>query len=562
MPSPKQGVWRDGVALFSLALLMRLLFWRATPDAAWGWSAVFKGDAPVWLAYAQALLRGEVFELGLPLRPPGMAYLLAFLWNGEASGLAWLRFAWLVMGALLAPLVYSSTVRSFGRPVARAAGWITAVATGPLLLSSSLNNETPYLVVVLAGFVLFEDARLREPQLLLWSALQALACLLRVEHALFALLAFPLVARTPRRVALGLVAFLLPLVPWHLSAWRELDRLNTVEPIRPKATEQAFRSVEGTLAGMSWTPDAARRRDSLPAFGRRSASLFVGATVAWRGRTEVVESDLQILEEAFGYIPEPLRRRPFVASYGALNFALANHEGAPGGFDRGPLDAPPPLRGGSARYPPYLVASLPPPGLALEYPPHQRLLNHGYGIGGEWIASDPVAFASLVVRKLRMLWAGACLGLTGFSWPLGLSGTRRAVDLVTPDPGPLAFAWRTGVLVLVVAGAWKERRTPPLQPWLLYLASKLAVAALFFGYARQGALMLPVLALLAALMLARFAPRTPQGLVLILALPLLFELCRFLAAPAIRIDGRPVEGPDPWPHDLHHSQRVDVEVFS
>ena len=562
MPQQKPEGWREGALLFSLALLLRLLFWRATPDAAWGWSAVFKGDAPVWLAYAQALLRGEVFELGLPLRPPGMAYLLAFIWNGETSGLAWLRFAWLVMGALLAPLVYAATVRSFALPVARTAGWITAVATGPLLLSSSLNNETPYLVVVLASFVRFEDARRREPQLLLWSALQALACLLRVEHALFALLAFPLLAQTPRRVALGLVAFLLPLVPWQLSAWRALDRLNTVEPIRPPATEQAFRSVESTLSGMSWTPEAARRLETLPAFCRRSASLFVGATVARRGRRDVVEGDLEILEQAFGYLPEPLPRRPFVASYGPLNFALANHKGARGGFDRGPLDAPPALTGGSTRYPPLLIAGLPPPGLALEYPPHLKLLIHGYGIGGDWIAGDPVAFAGLVVRKLRMLWEGASLGLTGYNWPLGLSGTRHAVDLVTPDPGPISAAWRIGVLVLVVAGAWKGRRAPPLQPWLLYVASKLAVAALFFGYARQGSLMLPVLALFAAITLARFVPRTPRGLVLTLALPLVLELCRFLAAPVIRIDGRPVEGPDPWPADLHDDQRIEVEVFS
>ncbi len=562
MPEQKSGGWREGALLFSLALLLRLLFWRATPDAAWGWSAVFKGDAPVWLAYAQALQRGELFELGLPLRPPGVAYLLAFLWNGETSGLAWPRFAWLVMGALLAPLVYAATVRSFGLPVARTAGWITAVATGPLLLSSSLNNETPYLVVVLASFVLFEDARRREPPLLFWSALQALACLLRVEHALFALLAFPLLARTRRRVALGLGAFLLPLVPWHLSAWRALDRLNTMEPIRPPATEQAFRSVEGTLGGMSWTPDAARRREALPAFARRPASLFVGATVAWRGRSEVVEGDLEILDEAFGSLPEPLPRRPFVASYGSLNFALANHEGARGGFARGPLDAPPPLSGGSTRYPPYLVAGLPPPGLALEYPPHLELLIHGYRIGGEWIRSDPWAFARLVVRKLRRSWEGASLGLTGYNWPLGLSGTRRAVDLVTPDPGPLSAAWSVGVLVLVVAGAWRGRRSPPLQPWLLYVASKLAVAALFFGYARQGSLMLPALALFAALTLARFVPRTRRGLVLILALPLVLELSRLLAAPVIHIDGRPVETSDPWPGDLHHDQRIDVEVFS
>ncbi len=557
----KPGGWRDGAVLFTLALVLRLLFWRATPDADWGWSAGFKGDAPVWLDYARAIQQGDAFELGLPLRPPGMAFLLAWIWNGEASGIFWLRLLWIVMGALLAPLVYAAALRAFGVAVARAAGWISAVATGPLLLGSSLNNETPYLVVVLASFVLFEDARRGEPRLLLWSALQAVACLLRVEHALFTLLAFPLLASTPRRIALGLLAFLLPLVPWHLSAWRALDRLNTTEPIRPAATEQAFRSVEAALEGVGWTPEAARRQEALPAFCRRPASLFVGATVAWRGRREVGEADLGILEEAFGYAPEPLPNRPFVASYGPLTFALANHAAAQGGFARGPLDAPPPLSGGSPRYPTHLVAGLPAPGLALEYPPHLKLVVHGYEIGGGWIASDPAGFARLVGRKLRIFWEGAALGLGGYNLPLGLTGTRRAVDLTTPDAGVVTAAWQAGVLALAAWGAWVGSRSPPIHPWLLYVASKLAVAVLFFGYARQGALILPALAMFVAIPLTGLMPRSRRGFGLALFVPVIFEFARFLAPPLIRIDGRSLDGPDPWPADQHHTQRIEFSVF-
>ncbi len=557
----KPGSGRDAALLFVLALGLRLLFWRATPDASWAWSAGFKGDAPVWLEYARAIQQGGVFELDLPLRPPGMAYLLAWIWNGEASGIPWLRAAWLVMGALLAPLVYAAALRGFDVATARVAGWITALATGPLLLCSALNNETPYLVVVLAGFVLFEDARVRTPQLLLWNALQALACLFRVEHALFALLALPLLARTPRRIAFGLLAFVLPLLPWHVSAWRALDRLNSEEPVRPPATERAFRSVEASLSGLTWTPQAARRREALPAFCRRSASLFVGATVAWRGRREVLETDLEILDEAFGYVPERLPSRPFVASYGPLNFALANHAAAQGGFDRRPLDAPPVLAGGSPRYPPPLVSGLPAPGLALEYPPHLKLLVHGYPVGTAWIASDPSAFVGLALRKLRIFWEGASLGLTGYNLPLGLTGTRRAVDLVTPEPGPWAAAWQIGVLGLAVAGAWTGRRSRHLQPWLLYVASKLVVAVLFFGYARQGALILPAVALLVALKVAPAVRLSRRSLALAIALPLVFEVARSLSPPAVHIDGRPLNGPDPWPVDQHHSQKVDFSVF-
>ncbi len=557
----QKGLWREAALLFVLALLLRLLFWRATPDAGWAWSAGFKGDAPVWLAHAQAIRQGEVFELGLPLRPPGMAYLLALVWNGEASGIPWLRLLWIVLGALLAPLVYAAAARSFDVRVARGAGWLTAMATGPLLLSSSLNNETPYLVIVLASFAVFEDARRRGSWLVLWSALQGVACLFRVEHALFAGLAFPLLAKTPQRIGLGVAALLAPLVPWQLAAWRAIDRLNTVEPVRPPATQRALLAVETALAGVRWAPEAARRREALPAFCRRSASLFVAATVAWRGRREVVPDDLAILDQAFGYFPEPLPH-PFVASYGPLNFALANHPGASGGFDRRPLDVPPPLAFGSGRYPTPLIAGLPPPGLALEYPPHLKLLVHGYSIGVKWIIHDPGAFARLAARKLRFFWDGASLGVTGYNLPLGLTGTRRAVDIVTPEPGPLGAVWQVGVLVLVVAGAWSGRRSQPLQPWLLYVASKVAVAIFFFGYARQGALILPALALFAALPATRSVPRSARGLGLALAIPLLLEASRYLSAPAIHIDGRPVEGPDPWPIDMHHNQRVEFTLFS
>ncbi|MGH9381146.1 MAG: hypothetical protein ACRD2Z_11105 [Thermoanaerobaculia bacterium] len=60
-----------GGLVFLLALAMRLLFWRATPDAAWPSSAAYQGDAFTWLDYARALAAGREFETGLPWRPPG-----------------------------------------------------------------------------------------------------------------------------------------------------------------------------------------------------------------------------------------------------------------------------------------------------------------------------------------------------------------------------------------------------------------------------------------------------------------------------------------------------------
>ena len=66
---PRREIWVP-VLLFLVALGLRLLFWQATPDAAAPYPAYYKGDAPSWLAYARALQESQVFELGLPLRPP------------------------------------------------------------------------------------------------------------------------------------------------------------------------------------------------------------------------------------------------------------------------------------------------------------------------------------------------------------------------------------------------------------------------------------------------------------------------------------------------------------
>ncbi len=180
-----------GGLLFVLALALRLFFWQATPDAAWPYSAYYKGDAPVWLGYAQALLDDRPFELGLPLRPPGAAYLMAALWNGEPGGIAGLRFWWCVFGALTVPLVYGAVRRGFGFGTALVTGMLCAASSGLMILSTTLDNETPYLLLVAA--ILYLGTRLAgQPEspprlfnLVLWASLNGLACLIRVEHALF-----------------------------------------------------------------------------------------------------------------------------------------------------------------------------------------------------------------------------------------------------------------------------------------------------------------------------------------------------------------------------------------
>jgi hypothetical protein len=296
--------------------------------------------------------------------------------------------------------------------------------------------------------------------------------------------------------------------------------------------------------------------------------VFVAATVVHRGQRRVRADDFAILDEAFGYEPRPVARFPFVAAYGPLNFALANGPGAGGGFQRTRLLEPPPLAGGAQRYPPQLVAGLPPQDLTFIYPPHLRLFNEGYRIGLRWIASDPRGFAALAARKLAIFWSGAALGFTGYDVPLGLSGLRRAVDLVVPEARPLVVAWRVLMLMAAAAGLVAGWRRPALQPWLLLLGCQVLVTVLFFGYARQGAMAVPVVLVLVALAFERWAPRRVVAgaarkpyvvAAAVLALAVVLEYGRWSAHPQVLIDGEVVtSAADPVPLDVHRDHRIEL----
>jgi hypothetical protein len=564
-------------ALFAVALVVRLLHWGATPDRAWAYGVGYKGDAALWLEWARALQLDRVFQLGLPLQPPGTAYLVSWLWSGQASGIAALRIAWCGLGALAVAAFYLAARRGFGERVGLGVGVLLAGGTSGLLLSGSVDSETPYLVLVGASFLLHERiaGERRDGRALAgWALLQGLACLFRVEHALYAALAGAWLAlgwrragvatgEMVRRGALVAAVALAALAPWQLTAWSAVARLNEQAPATSAAEESTFARFEQRLAHVDWTPDAVERRARLPAFTRRQATLFVVATVARRGGTVVRAEDFGILEEAFGSIPGPLPRAFLVSLYGPLNFALAHHDGAAGGFSTARLEVPPPLAGGAARYPPELVAGLPPPQLALVYPPHLALVREGYAIGGRWIAEHPLAWLRLVGRKLALFWSGAALGFGGADLPLGAVGIRRAVDLVVPAPGGLTTFWRLGVLGLAAIGVARGRRTPALAPWLLFLASKLVVVVAFFGYARLGAVVAPVVALLVVLAVAgpeaRAATRRHHLVAALAGLLLVgVETARFLDPPALRLDGRAVGASDPFPADTHRDQVLEA----
>lgn len=576
-----RGGWRTTALLFAVALVLRLLFWQATPDSAWPHSAFYKGDAPTWVTYAWSLQTDQPFELGLPIRPPGNGYLLSWLWDGSPESLGGVKAVWCVLGALAVALFHRAAFRMFGPGIALGVGLWCALSSGLMVLSTSLNNETPYLVLVAATFALWP--RLREspsmPGLVGWGVLHALGCLVRVEHALvFGLTTVHLGwlwwrGETRRaqpvvwRGAAVSVAFALALAPWHAVAWEACRDFNRVEPATNPATEQAFQRVEAAIQHIAWDDGARDARELLPAAVRRTLGNFVAATVLVRGGDRVTADDFQILQEAFGYVPEPLGEHPFVALYGGLNFHLANHPDAPAGFSRGPLDTPPPLDGGITRFPAPLVAGLPPPDLALTYPPHLRMINRGYGLGLAWILDDPTRFVGHAWGKLRTFWDGAALGFSGHNLPWGFDGTRHRVDMAVPDRHGGVVLWQLLLFVGTCVGLARARRRPELVPWAALLATKFVVTVAFFGYARQGATAIPVVALACFLALegrwparleALWARRATWILGALLGAGVLVEGVRYGVPPTVHLDDRPVGVEDPWTIDRHEDRRVTL----
>jgi len=565
------------ILVVALALVLRLVFWQATPDSSWPHSALYKGDAPTWIEQAHAISSAQPFEFDLPLRPPGAAYLMAALPGGGGSVIP-LKLLWILLGAAVVAMVYWASARDFGPSAGLVCGIICAGSTGLMILTTSLNNETPYLVLVAGCLLCWKPMLVRQnPTLIvLWAILNAAACLVRVEHLLFCLAASAVVAarwfrdssraRALGRCVLGVVVFTAVLAPWHVHAWQAINRFNTIEHHLAPNADLAMRQVEEALAGIEWTEEAESRRAQLPAFCRRENSAFIAATVAVRGKNRVTAADLAILQEAFGSIPEPLPGRPFVTFYGGLNFHLANNSGAAVGFNRAPLELPPPLVGGAESYPAFLVRGLPPPNLAFAYPPHLEAVNRGWSMGSAWLAGHPREALGRWSRRLVPFWSGSAMGFGGANVPLGLSGVRGRADMVAPTSSAPAAVWRVCWLAVAGIGLFFGLRASPLElaPWLVFLATKIIAATVFFGYARHGASAVPVIALLAGLATVNLLPSDRWSTarrvapLTVAALFIVLEVTRWILGPQVSIDGREIAGGDPWPIAQHTDRTVTV----
>jgi len=544
---------RRASTLFAAGLLCRLAHWVGSPDRSWPWAVAYQGDAPKWQELARGASAGDPETL-LPFRPPAMDWCTTLLWDGDAATSFLPRLAMAILGALVAPLTYRALQRSFEERIAWCAGWICALATNLVLLGSGIHSEVPYLVLFLLALGPWDRLRTAPTALagIAWGLLQAGCCLFRADHLLTAvlLLAWILVARGPRTLlaaatmALGLGA---GLFPWQLHAVGAVDayQTNTPPPL----------PLPG--ARLPWDDEALQAVRAMPSFAQAPTFGFVTDTAWVRNRTRVTAADLAVLEEAYGSRPGPLPT-PVLALYGPLNFFLGNSPEAGGGFSRAALDRVPPLAGGPSRYPPGLEQVLPRGGaLALGYPPHLEAIRDGYRLGLDWMRAHPGEALGLIARKLVFAWQGVATGLGSAGFPIGASGTRRSVDLTTPD-GPLPVAWRALLLVLALVGFVRCRRAPGSAVWTLFVMGKLLVVAAFFGYARLGALCIPAFALWWAVALQPVARGTTLRRVVqaLFGWLLLLELLRLVLVPGLRVDGQPVV---PVPPGVAEHRTVRVE---
>jgi hypothetical protein len=487
------------LSLFVLGAFVRTCFWLATPDRELPTSIAYEGDAPKWL---QLLAGGESdIQNALPLHPPGMTWLMPVLTDGNSFVFA--RAVMVVLGALLAPLLYLLLRRNFSERVAVLTGGLCAVSSGLVVVGSGLHSDIPYLLLFVAGLFPFEKLRKEASTLaaITFGLLQALACYFRAEHMAFAGMAllWLFVRNRPHGrigAVVAAVTMIAAFVPWQMHASDMVNRANKhgfpgrspVLPMPPRA--------------LPWDVNAMDVINRVPAFARFETYAFVNDTVKMRGGSRVTVSDLDVLDEAFGYRPEPLST-PLLVMYGPMNFCLANYETSTGMFSRSAFDHRPPLKGGAERYSSDIkVFFVPNTPLHWGYPPHLEIINHGYRIGLERWFARPGWALWLMGQKLLHSWRGIATGVGSYSMPFGMSGVREPVDMTVSMNG-IAAVWRALLLALALFGLWTARTACGAVPFVLFTLSKLLAIVLFFGYARMGALCIPSFALLWAIAVDR-----------------------------------------------------------
>jgi 4-amino-4-deoxy-L-arabinose transferase-like glycosyltransferase len=368
------GAARDAAltaGLFVLAALVRVLFLRGTIDRDLPFSIFYYGDSRVYREFALAILRGDLYDNGIPFHPPLFAWVLSRVIAGVGENPYAMRAVLAVFGASVAPLTYLLGLRLWPRAVALTGALLTVFSFGLCVTAVSANVEALYIPMLVGQALLLTalgDALEREAGgvgvrdgrgiLILTAAngaLLGLGSLTRAEHLL-----------------------LMPLLPLILLTRRPRPSLRRLVPVCAAAIGI------GLLVIAPWSLRNAR---TLSRYDREHPELA-----------------------------EPLPVFVLITNYGALNFALANAPGSDGTFK------------------PDLITKGTGAGQIDFGDPRQlSLYLHGYREGLGYLFGHPADAAALVARKIAIGLDAGSLGYGISNWPGGLTGTRRAVDLFTSD---------------------------------------------------------------------------------------------------------------------------------
>jgi hypothetical protein len=444
-------VWAFCLITLIAATAMRLCFPIAWDERHSLGSAFLAGDARPYHDYASHLVAGRTFDNGVPFHPPGWAIVLAGFFrfagfdplNDRPADPALLKSFVAFLSGLTVSLAALVAHRVAGRGAMYATGAWGSMHFGHMVLGTVPSNETLYglLVVVvvlialrIAGIAPAEEARAAYATAGLLGLAAGAAALVRAEFLSACIL---------------------------LAAW------------------------------IWWTPKGKRRVRVVAAYALGVLVMLVPTGVSnWRSISAFNERNAMKL-------PGPLPRFAPVTSYGAFNFAIANHQYSDGGPNNDH-----PILETAAREEQDLLAE---GGLNLAAPAVHLLYVDGYRIGSSWILHNPADAAGLVIEKGRRAAGSLAHGVLFDNFPVGVDGTRRRVDLL--DPASRAL-WPFS-LALLAAGMWMLRGRP--DAWLLYVPlTALALSTLgFFGYVRLGVAYLPVIWIFQSAAAARVVASVP-----------------------------------------------------
>ena len=447
----------------------RIFFIASNADRKLPVTEFYYGDSKAFFLYARSILAGQPYDAGIPFHPPGFAYFLAgvhrLLGAGDPSATVphmGVKITLALVSSLSVGLLYLLIKPYLGRTVALFTGLLSALHFGLYILGTAPVTEGLYLTLLLACLLIWSrklDHPLAAPGVAPplssapWGGVFGLAlgflCLIRAEAMLLVALF----------IGLGLISWL----------------------IKPRSSE---------------TPGAPSRRRELRGWLPWALALLTFAfaltpsTLRNHKHLEKLNADLGAQME------EPLPTLVPLTLYGPLNLALANHPEADGTFSRDVLTS----QALSGR-------------LDVRNPQHLRFLLHGDGMAWRFIREEPLAFGRLALKKWRLYFGSAKLGWTQWNIPGGLAGLRRPVDIFVPYSGA-AMAWILAPALLgLILCLW---RPGPTRRWgvlvLLLTGASLFVVTLFFGYARQGLLMLPFWLSLTAGAFAELASRVARFL--------------------------------------------------